>query len=72
MEHEWVAKVASLWLQEIQDCLIMQREYEVGLLICRTFRLWEKACNNYGVNSARALIWGRTYKAANELKNMVI
>jgi hypothetical protein len=69
MEHGWVAKAASLWWQEIQDCLIMQRENEVGLLICRTFHLWEKACKTTEqITVPKALIWGRTYKAANELK----
>ncbi|KAL7522999.1 hypothetical protein ACHAWX_007736 [Stephanocyclus meneghinianus] len=58
----------SLWLQEIQECLILQREYEVGLLISRTFQLWKKACSEFGANSADSLIWGRAYKDANELK----
>jgi hypothetical protein len=40
-----------------------------GLLICKTFHLWEKACKTTEqITVPKALIGGRTYKAANELK----
>eukprot|EP00804_Cyclotella_cryptica_P020971 CCRYP_009289-RB/>CCRYP_009289-RB protein AED:0.08 eAED:0.08 QI:1609/1/1/1/0.75/0.4/5/2244/1210 len=61
-------RAVTLWLREIQDCLIVQRDYEVGLLVTRTCSLWKKACTSFGVHSAEALIWGRAYKDANELK----
>jgi hypothetical protein len=65
-EDGW-KKTRNLWLREIQESIFVQREYEVGLLISRTFGMWKKSCHDYGPNSVDALIWGRAYKDANEL-----